>query len=275
MTSQITWGARIPVNSQLNIQAWEELLDSYWDTQLLECLKFDFPVGFNRMCSFNHDKNNHKSASEFPEHVDKYIAEEKALGAIIGPFNEAPIKNLHYSVFMTRPKQNSDTRRMILDLSWPKGESVNTGVEKNDYIGDEFKLTFPTIDCLTQELVKIGKGAHIFKVDVSRASRHLSIDPQNYDLLCVNWGTMFIDTRIPFGSRHRGQFFQRTSDVVRHVMRQCDIKLDFFGGYGTPSVACGSFDTLLDVVTYLGLTVSKKEQGQHASEYLLTQLRVP
>ena len=47
------------------------------------------------MCSLNHDKNNHKSASEFSEHVDKYIAEEKALGAIIGP-DQPPIKNLHY-----------------------------------------------------------------------------------------------------------------------------------------------------------------------------------
>ena len=81
-------------------------------------------------------------------------------------------------------------------------------MEKNGYLGSEFKLTFPTIDDLTQELVKIGKGAHIFKVDVSRAFRHLNVDPRDYDLLGVNWGVTFIDTRIPFGSRHGSQFFQ-------------------------------------------------------------------
>ena len=216
-------GARIPVKSELNIQAWEQLLHGYWDTQLLECLKFGFPLGFNRMCPLDHDKNNHKSASEFPEHVDKYIAEEKALGAIIGPFDEPPIKDLHYSPFMTRPKQNSDTRRVILDLSWPKGRSVNAGVEKNGYLGGEFKLTFPTIDDLTQELVKIGKGAHIFKVDVSRACRHLSFDPRDYDLLGVNWGITYVDTRIPFGSRHGSQFFQRTRDAVRHAASTASI----------------------------------------------------
>ena len=75
-------GAHIPINSQLNIQAWEKLLDGYWEAQLLECLKFGFPLGFNRMCPLNHDKNNHKSASEFPVHVDRYIAEEKVFGAI-------------------------------------------------------------------------------------------------------------------------------------------------------------------------------------------------
>ena len=112
-------GARIPVASQLNIQAWKDLLTGYWDTHLLECLKFGFPLGFNRMCPLRHDKDNHSSALEFPEHVDKYIAEELALGAMLGLFEQSPIKNLHYFPFMTKPKQNSDTRRVILDLSWP------------------------------------------------------------------------------------------------------------------------------------------------------------
>ena len=254
-------GARIPVPTQLNIHAWETMLQGYWDEQLLECLKFGFPLGFNRTCTLKHDKENHRSAVLFPEHVTKYIEEEQKFGAIIGPFENSPIKNLHYSPFMTRDKPNSENRRVILDLSWPRGESVNAGVEKNGYMGSDFKLTFPTIDDLTQELVKIGKGAHIFKVDVSRAFRHLNADPRDYDLLGVNWGVTFIDTRIPFGSRHGSQFFQRTSDAVRHVMRLRDVNvinyIDDFLGYGTPSVARASFDALVDVMTQLGLTISK------------------
>ena len=242
-------GARIPVPSHLNIHAWETLLEGYWDRQLLECLKFGFPLGFNRTCSLSHDKDNHKSATQFPDHVTRYIEEEKQFGAIIGPFDKPPIKNLHYSPFMTRHKPNSNNRRVILDLSWPKGESVNDGVEKNGYMGADSKLTFPTIGDLTQELVKIGKGAHIFKVDVSRAFRHLNVDPRNYDLLGVNWGVTFIDTRILFGSRHGSQFFQRASNAVR--LRDVNIinYIDDFLGYGTPSVARQSFDTLVDVMT--------------------------
>ena len=114
---------------------------------------------------------------------------------------------------MTRHKPNSENRRVILDLSWPRDESVNAGVDKNGYMGSEFKLTLPTIDDLTQELVKIGKGANIFKVDVSRAFRHLNLDPRDYDLLGINWGVTFIDTRIPFGRRHGSQFFQRNSET--------------------------------------------------------------
>ena len=99
----------------------------------------------NRMCSLKHEKENHKSASEFPKHVTKYIEEEKAFGATIGPFERVPFKDLHYSPFKTRNKPDSDNRRVILDLSWPRGESVNSGIEKNGYMGLDFKLTFPGI----------------------------------------------------------------------------------------------------------------------------------
>ena len=188
---------------------------------------------------------------------------EKSFGAIIGPFKEPPINDLHFSPFMTRHKPNSDTRRVILDLSWPRGESVNAGVEKDAFLGADFKLSFPSIDDLTKELVKIGKGAHIFKVDVSRAFRHLNVDPRDYDLLGLNWNGMYIDTRIPFGSRHGSQFMQRTSDAVRYVMRQHDVSvinyIDDFLGYGTPDVARRSYDALLDVMAELGITVSEKK----------------
>ena len=60
-------GARIPVKSQMNIGAWKVLLKDYWDQQLLQCLEFGFPLGFNRTCPLKHDKENHKSALEFPQ----------------------------------------------------------------------------------------------------------------------------------------------------------------------------------------------------------------
>ena len=256
-------GARIPVKSQMNIGAWKVLHKDYWDHQLLQCLEFGFPLGFNRTCPLKHDKENHKSALQFPQDVEKYIQEEKSFGAIMGPFKEPPIKDWHFSPFMTRHKPNSDTRRVILDHSWPRGESVNAGVEKDAFLGADFKLSFPSIDDLTKELLKIGKGAHIFKVDVSRAFRHLNVDPRDCDLLGLNWNGTYIDTRIPFGSRHGSQFMQRTSDAVRYVMRQRDVSvinyIDDFLGYGTPDVARRSYDALLDVMAQLGITISEKK----------------
>ena len=256
-------GARIPVKSQLNIDQWQTYLVDYWDKQLLEFLQFGFPLGFNRQCPLKNDNTNHKSAMEYPQDIDAYLTEERDFGAIIGPFAEHPIENAHFSPFMTRFKPNSSNRRVIIDLSWPKGYSVNDGVEKDGYMGSEFRLTFPTLDDLTQRLVKLGRGAHIYKIDVSRAFRHLKVDPFDYDLLGLTWGGTYVDTCLPFGTRHGSQFFQRTSDAVRYVMRQMNYDIinyiDYFLGYGTPSVADASFHALLDVMAKLGLTISQKK----------------
>ena len=259
----IFWEARIPVSSQLKIENWELLLRDYWDQQLLQFFKYGFPLGFNRNCPLQCDIGNHKSANEFPLDVQAYLDEELEHGAIAGPFKDVPIKNCHISPFMTHPKANSDTRRVIIDLSWPKGYSVNDGVDKSTYMGTDFHLTFPTIDDLTTELVKLGRGAHLYKIDVSRAFRHLPIDPFDYDLLGLYWDGFYLDKNLPFGTRHGSQFFQRTSDTVRYVMRQGGFDvlnyIDDFLGFGVPSVAKQSFDALFDVMLNLGLTISQKK----------------
>ena len=70
--------------------------------------------------------------------MTQYIQEELKHGAIMGPFDSPPI-SCHISPFMTRPKADSDVRRMIIDLSWPKGQAVNDGVGKQSYFGTEFQ----------------------------------------------------------------------------------------------------------------------------------------
>ena len=41
-------GARIKVDTQLNLQMWYQELRDYWDQQLLDFLTFGFPLDFNR-----------------------------------------------------------------------------------------------------------------------------------------------------------------------------------------------------------------------------------
>ena len=49
---------------------------------------------------------------------------------------------------MTRPKSNLAARRTIIDLSWPKGHSLNDGVSKTSYLGTEFELQYPSVDSI-------------------------------------------------------------------------------------------------------------------------------
>ena len=209
-------GARIPVQSELNIKQWEKVLAEYWDRQLIELLKFGFPLDFNRQCTLTSDKKNHASAVDHPNDVLAYIQEEVNHNAILGPFHTDPIPKMHSSPFMTREKPNSDTRHVIIDLSWPKGSSVNSGIDKNSYLGSEFALTFPTVDNITEHLKKVGPGAHIFKIDISRAFRHIKLDPADYDLLGLHLDATYLDTCLPFGMTHRSQIFKHVSDTVRN-----------------------------------------------------------
>ena len=165
-------------------------------------------MGFNRDCPLCHKIENHRSAMDHPDQIKAYNDEEVELGAIVGPFESSPTPNLHFPL-MSRPKPNSEVRRVIVDLSWPKNASINDGVDKHGYLNSDFTLTFPTIDHLTAELKCIGKGANIYtyKVDVSRAFCHLKMDHFDFDLLGLNWHGVYIDTCLPFGSRHRSQFF--------------------------------------------------------------------
>ena len=151
--------------------------------KLLQLLQFGFPLDFNRCCPLKHEVGNHSSADEFPSDVDAYIEEECKFGALLGPFDLNPIENAHSSPFMTRHKPNSDRRRVIIDLSWPLGASVNSGIDKNTYLDAPFTLTFPTVDNITSELKHLGRCALLYKIDVSCAFRHVKVDPGDYDLL--------------------------------------------------------------------------------------------
>ena len=64
-------------------------------------------------------------------HIDKYIQEELSHNAVLGPLDSKPF-DVHISPLMTRNKSNSDCRRTIFDLSFPKGYSVNDGVLKDN-----------------------------------------------------------------------------------------------------------------------------------------------
>ena len=146
--------------------------------------------------------DNHTSAITDIQHVRQYVKEELQHEAIIGPFDTVPC-TLHLSPLMTRAKQDSDKKRTIMDLSWPPGQSVNAGVSKDIYLDTIYSLHYPSIDNITEELVKLGPAAQLYKVDISRAFRHLRVDPADIDLLGFKVdGRHFIDVSTPFGFRH-------------------------------------------------------------------------
>ena len=254
---------RIPVETNLNANIWRTYLKDYWDQQLPDLLQFGFPLDFHRGGVITSSHVNHASANQFQNHMDAYIKEELTHNAIYGPFHDPPFP-VHISPLMTREKQNSAVRRTIVDLSWPKGESVNDFVHKCKYLDTYFTLQYPSVDDITKKLNELGPGALLFKVDISRAFRQLRIDPGDIDLLGIVHNHLYLDGSVPFGFRLGSGFFERCSDAIRYIMK-ChghNALLNYIDDLiyvGLPSKIHESYSFLLSLLQELGLQVSQNK----------------
>ena len=164
---QIFYKQELKVDTQLHLDEWQKELQGYWDTQLMDLLRFGFPLDFNRVSPLQWEGQNHISAIEHSRDIEAYLAEEKSFNAIVGPFKDHPCPDGHISPFMSREKPDSSNRHVIIDLSWPLGQSVNSGIDKTTYLGTDFNLVLPTVDHITDRLKVLGRGAHIYKIDIS------------------------------------------------------------------------------------------------------------
>ena len=230
-------GCRIPVQTQLKPRAWRYYLQDYWDHQLPDLIEYGFPINFDRSLPLISTEVNHASGHEYGNDIEQYLREEVAINAMYGPFQEKPI-NKHISPMMTREKQGSDNIRTIVDLSWPHGCSVNDGVCKNRYLDLYYYLSYPSIDNIVDRLKKLGPGALIYKVDISRAFRHFKIVPGDLDLLGLKHDSYNLDGSLAFGFRHGSFFFQKCSDAIRFIMKK----------FGYPNLL-----NYIDDLVYIGL----------------------
>ena len=155
--------SQIQVDSQLKPDIWESYLKDYWDVQLPYLIRYGFPIDFDCISPLKCDEINHQSAINFPDDVKEYLKEETHFKAILGPFKQPPITNLHISPLMTREKPNSTHRRVIVDLSFPQGLSVNAEIKNDAYLDTPFLLTLPSIDNITSKVRSLGKGSLLFK----------------------------------------------------------------------------------------------------------------
>ena len=138
---------------------------------------------------------------------------------------------------------------------------VNSEISKDSYLGTDFILTLPSIDHITSKVKKFGKGSLLYKIDISRAFRHVKIDPRDYFLL--KHENYFFDTCLPFGYRHGSGIFTRLSDAVRFIMKNKGYDvinyIDDVIGFGTVTTATPSYNALFQLLQELGFGISTKK----------------
>jgi hypothetical protein len=218
---------RIPLKSSFNLDLWRSSLVDYHDKVIVEFLQYGFPVGYEASALPISEIRNHKGATGFHQAVSSYISREIKEGVMAGPFARNPLQlPLAISPLNSVPKKFSSERRVISDLSFPPGVSVNDGIPKGMYLDQEINLAFPSVDSLATQIKLIGPSALLFKKDLRRAYRQFRIDPGDSHLLGYFWdGQLFIDLALAMGIRSAAYLCQRVTSAIKYIYYQSGFTL--------------------------------------------------
>lgn len=281
-------GARIQVQSDIDCDEWDHRLHQYHDKVVCKFLRYGWPLGYSLQTPPVSVEENHSSAVNNMEHVRKYIEKELKCKAILGPFESEPFEPWsRISPIMTRPKRDSEERRIILDLSFPVGKGVNQGISTYDHLGYNITYSLPTINDLTDQIKNYGKKAYLWKADMTRAYRQLRADPLDAPLLGMKVdGKVYIDRCPPFGCRSSAAFCQRVANSVVYMMAQMGYKIvayldDFAACCDSKDQAQHSYEAFLHLADRLGLQLAshKSSAPTKSMEWLgyaidVTEMRV-
>jgi hypothetical protein len=131
------------------------------------------------------------------EVIDKKIAAELEANIIMGPFDSPPLPNFRSSPISVVPKKEPNSFRMIHNLSYPHGKSINDGIPR-----DLTRVHYASIYDAISFIKKQKQQVFLSKCDIKSAFRIIPIapPPEDYPLLGFSWrGKYYMDKFYPWG----------------------------------------------------------------------------
>lgn len=206
---------------------------------------------------------NHKSARDNPSFLSAYVHKELAAGRILGPFESPPFSNFVSSPLGLVPKKDPGEFRVIHDLSYPKGRSVNDAIPQ-----DLTSVVYEDFDTVVSILAKLPMGALMAKVDIQHAFRILPIHPEDIHLFGFTWEDKFyVDKCLPMGCSISCALFELFSATIQDVLlshfsfKYTSHILDDFMFFSPPKspLAQQQLDTFLDFARYAGIPIKESK----------------
>ena len=117
------------------------------------------------------------------------------------------------------PRKLSDRIRMIHDLSYPPGISVN------DHIPDSLcYVKYLSLDSVIHNIVQSGPGTLLAKIDLKDAYKHVLVHPEDWHLLGLTLTHQghteyYVDITLPFGLSSAPRIFTEVADALAFGMR--------------------------------------------------------
>ena len=263
---------RIPVPTPIRYDRLEDALEGSVlpkERRVLELLKFGMPIDCREEFGIRKQQKNHFSAVGFKSEVESYLQKGLQSQAILGPFQQSPIDRLCYSPLMSVPKEELQ-RRIIVDFSFPPGQSINDGIPKSTYLETDVDFSLPSVQSMVARLNELGKNCLMYKRDLKGAFRQFPIDPRDYKCTGLSWqGLTYVDTRLAMGLRSAAYCCQSVTELVAKIASRKAhvlVYLDDFGGAELAENAMASFNHLGWLLGYFGLTEAPEKAVAPATE---------
>ena len=244
------------------LEAWLVGYPNKQDGQLLlNGFKFGFQIPYEGPREHRFSKN-HGSAKCNSKLVEEIIMKEVAVGRVAGPFFSMPIRNLMISPVGLVPKSTPGEMRLIFDLSFPNGSSINEGIPR-----EYASVSYTSFDAVVDMVLKEGQGCSLIKIDVKSAFRLLPIHPSDFSLLGMSVGEkIFVDKCLPFGLSASCALFEKFSTFLEWCIKQAvgsDLLIhyldDFCGCAKMEADAQSMLGTALKVFEDMGVPVAEEK----------------
>ena len=206
------------VTTPLRAQSWSTALADHPDPDLrrfiVAGLTHGFRIGFDRSHPLRSACRNMPSAQTHAAVVDEYLAKERSAGSLIGPI---PAAGLHTNRFGVIPKGHTPGKwRLITDLSFPPGYSVNDGIDPG-----LCSMSYITVDAVARTVASLGPRALMAKVDIKAVYWLIPVHPDDRPLLAVQWrGETFCHGALPFGLGSAPKIFNAVADALDWCIKQ-------------------------------------------------------
>ena len=135
-------------------------------------------------------------------------------------------------------------------------------------------LTYITLETAVQQILALGPGCLLAKIDIKSAFKLLPVHPADRYLLGMKWkGDVYLDCCLPFVLRSAPRLFNVLADLLEWILKQCGVSfcthyLDDFLTIGPPdSFTCQqNLQTIQQVCKQLGIPLAlEKVEGPSTS----------
>ena len=213
----------VNLNPLLNYEEFKIGLEGHPDRNfvdyILNGIKNGVSIGYHASNIPSGSRLNWNSCNIHFDSVLAQINRDLFLKRKIGPLSVLP-RNYVCSPLGAFKRNRSKKVRVIHDLSWPPGHSVNDGISK-----EEFSMTYISIRFAIDLIKQYGKGTLLAKVDLADAYKQIRVRKEDWPLLGshieVNGEILyFVDTVLPFGLRSSAKRFSDYADAVAYIMKK-------------------------------------------------------